>query len=147
MTLLLIIIFLILFLAIIGLLFWVWIFVKGIFSRKIKLPYIWGLYFFISIIFFFSKRIITDSATDRTYTVIIVLFILAFIGIYRWRSGKISWETIEKSWSIDYLNSPIEKQGKGSSVNKFLIKLFGKKGVYYGAIVAIFIFPLAVFLL
>ena len=147
MTFLLIIIFLILFVAILGLLFWVWIFVKGIFSRKIKLPYVWGLYFLISYIFFFSKRIITDSATDRTFLVIIVLFILAFIGIYRWRSGKMSWEVIEKSWSIDNLDNLIEKKARGSGLIKFLIKSFGQKGVYYGSIVVIFIFPLACFLI
>ena len=145
MTFLLIIIFLILLIAILSLLFWVWIFVKGIFLRKIKLPYVWGVYFLISIIFFFSKRIITESATDRTFIFIIVLFILAFVGIYRWRSGKISWETIEKSWSIDNLDNPIERKGRGSGLNKFLIKSFGRKGVYYSSIVVIFIFPLACF--
>lgn len=154
MKFLLIIIFLILFIALLSLLFWVWILVKGIFSRKRKLPYIWGLYFLISIIFYFSKRIITDSATDRTFIVIMVLFILFFIGIYHWRSGKMSWETIEKSWSIDNVDKPIEKKGRGSfinkflmSINKFLIKLFGQTNVYYGAIVVIFIFPVALFLI
>ena len=58
-----------------------------------------------------------------------------------------SWETIEKSWSIDNVDKPIEKKGGGSLINKFLIKLFGQTNVYYGAIVVIFIFPLALFLI
>ena len=55
-------------------LFWLWIFIKGIISRKIKLPYVWGFYFSISYIFFFSKRIITNTATDRTINIIVILF-------------------------------------------------------------------------
>ena len=54
-------------LGIISVLFWLWIFIKGIISRKIKLPYVWGLYFSIIYIFFFSKRIITDRATGRSW--------------------------------------------------------------------------------
>ena len=147
MKFLLIIIFLILLIALLSLLFWVWILVKGIFSRKRKLPYIWGLYFLISIIFYFSKRIITESATDRTFIVIMVLFILFFIGIYHWRSGKMSWETIEKSWSMDNLDDLIQKEVRGSGLIKFFVKLFGKKATYNGSIAILFIFPLAVFLI
>ena len=58
-----------------------------------------------------------------------------------------SWEVIEKSWSIDNLDNLIEKKARGSGLIKFLIKSFGQKGVYYGSIVVIFIFPLACFLI
>ena len=57
------------------------ILIRGIVSRKIKLPYIWGLYFSISYIFFFSKRIITDTATDRTMNIIGILFCDNALGV------------------------------------------------------------------
>ena len=91
---------LLLLLGMVTVLFWLWFFIKGIISRKIKLPYVWGLYFSISYTFFFSKRIITDTATDRTISIIGILILLMLWGIYRWWSGKMSWVTIEKSWSI-----------------------------------------------
>ena len=110
----LIITYLILLLGIIIIIFWLLILIKGIISRKVKLPYVWGLYFSISYTFFFSKRIITDSATDRTFSIIGILFLLMLWGIYRWWSGKMSWETIEKSWSIEALDNLSQVKGKGS---------------------------------
>ena len=145
MTFFLIVALLILLLAIVTLLFWIWIFIKGIFSRKIKLPYVWSLYFLICYTFFFSKRVIEDTATDKTFIVLIILFLFALFGIYRWRSGKMSWETIEKSWSMDNLDNLIQKEVRGSGLIKFFVKLFGKRATYYGSIVFLFVFPLAVF--
>ena len=127
MTLDLIIIYLMISLGIISVLFWLWIFIKGIISRKIKLPYVWGLYFSISYIFFFSKRIITNTETDRTISIIGILFLLMLWGIYRWWSGKMSWETIEKSWSIEALDNLSQVKGKGSSFMRFVVKVLGKK--------------------
>ena len=143
----LVIIYLILLLGIMTVLFWLWIFIKGIISRKIKLPYVWGLYFSISYTFFFSKRIITDSATDRTFSIIGILFLLMLWGIYRWWSGKMSWETIEKSWSIDALDNLSQVKGKGAGLTQYIVKTFGKRKTYYTSIVIIFIFPLACFIL
>ena len=142
-----IIIYLMILLGIPSVLFWLWIFIKGIISRKIKLPYVWGLYFSISYTFFFSKRIITDAATDRTITIISILFLLMLWGIYRWWSGKMSWETIEKSWSIEALDNLSQVKGKGSGLMKYIVKTFGKKNAYYCSIIIIFIFPLACFVL
>ena len=147
MTLDLVIIYLIFLLGIISVLFWLWIFIKGIILRKIKLPYLWGLYFSISYFFFFTKRIITDSATDRTFSVIGILILLMLWGIYRWWSGKMSWETIEKSWSIEALDDLSQVKGKGSDFMRFIVKTLGKRNVYNGSIVIIFIFPLACFVL
>ena len=147
MTLDLIIIYLILLLGMMTVLFWLLIFIKGIISRKIKLPYVWGLYFTISYTFFFSKRIITDSATDRTFSIIGILYLLMLWGIYRWWSAKMSWETIEKSWSIEALDNLSEVKGKGSGLTQYIVKLFGKRNAYYGSIIIIFIFPLACFVL
>ena len=147
MSLDLIIVFLILLLGMVIILFWLLIFIKGIISRKIKLPYIWGLYFSISYIFFFSQRIISDTATDRTMSIIGILFLLMLWGIYRLWSGKMSWETIEKSWSIDALDSLSQVKGKGSGLTQYIIKTFGKRNAYYTSIVIIFIFPLACFIL
>ena len=121
MTLDLIIIYLILLLGMMTVLFWLWIFIKGIISRKIKLPYVWGLYFSISYTFFFSKRIITDSATDRTFSIIGILFLLMLWGIYRWWAGKMSWETIEKSWSIDALDNLSQVKGKGAGLTQYIV--------------------------
>ncbi len=101
MTLDLITIYLILLLGMVTVLFWLWFFIKVIISRKIKLPFVWGLYFSISYTFFFSKSIITDSATEKTFTIIGKLFLLMLCGTYRWWSGKMSWQTIEKSWRIE----------------------------------------------
>ena len=147
MSLDLIITFLILLLGMIIIIFWLLILIKGIISRKIKLPYVWGLYFSISYTFFFSKRIITDAATDRTITIISILFLLMLWGIYRWWSGKMSWETIEKSWSIEALDNLSQVKGKGSGLMKYIVKTFGKKNAYYCSIIIIFIFPLACFVL
>ena len=147
MTLDLIIIYLILLLGMMTVLFWLWIFIKGIISRKIKLPYVWGLYFTISYTFFFSKRIITDSATDRTFSIIGILYLLMLWGIYRWWSAKMSWETIEKSWSIEALDNLSEVKGKGARLKQYILKSFGKRNAYYGSIIIIFIFPLACFVL
>ena len=147
MTLDLIIIYLILLLGMMTVLFWLLIFIKGIISRKIKLPYVWGLYFTISYTFFFSKRIITDSATDRTFSIIGILYLLMLWGIYRWLSAKMSWETIEKSWSIEALDNLSEVKGKGSGLTQYIVKTFGKRNAYYGSIIIIFIFPLACFVL
>ena len=147
MTLDLIIIYLILLLGMMTVLFWLLIFIKGIISRKIKLPYVWGLYFTISYTFFFSKRIITDSATDRTFSIIGILYLLMLWGIYRWWSAKMSWETIEKSWSIEALDNLSEVKGKGSGLTQYIVKTFGKRNAYYGSIIIIFIFPLACFVL
>ena len=138
---------LILLLVLTSILFWLGIFIKGMISRKIKLPYVWGLYFSISYIFYFSKRIITDSATDRTFGVIAILLLLAIFGNFCWWLGKISWETIEKSWSIDALDNLIQTNSKGSGSIKLLVKLLGLKNVYNGSITFIFIFPLACFLI
>ena len=143
----LVIIYLILLLGMMTVLFWLWIFIKGIILRKIKLPYVWGLYFSISYTFFFSKRIITDSATDRTFSIIGILFLLMLWGIYRWWSGKMAWETIEKSWSIEALDNLSQAKGKGSGFMRFIVKIFGKRNAYNGSIVFIFIFPLACFVL
>ena len=143
----LIITYLILLLGMIIIIFWLWILIKGIISRKIKLPYVWGLYFSISYTFFFSKRIITDSATDRTLSTIGILFLFMLWGMYRLWSGKMSWETIEKSWSIDALDNLRQVKGKGSGLTKYIVKTFGKRNAYYTSIVIIFIFPLACFLL
>ena len=143
----LIIIYLMILLGIISVLFWLWIFIKGIISRKIKLPYVWGLYFSISYFFFFSKRIITDTENDRTISIIGILFLLMIWGIYRWWSGKMSWETIEKSWSIEALDNLSQVKGKGSGFMHFVVKILGKKNAYNGSIVIIFIFPLACFVL
>ena len=147
MTLDLIIIYLILLLGMMIVLFWLRIFIKGIISRKIKLHYVWGLYFTISYTFFFSKRIITDSATDRTFSIIGILYLLMLWGIYRWWSAKMSWETIEKSWSIEALDNLSEVKGKGSGLTQYIVKTFGKRNAYYGSIIIIFIFPLACFVL
>ena len=147
MSLDLIIVFLILLLGIAIILFWLLILIKGIISRKNKLPYIWGIYFSISYTFFFSKRIITDSATDRTLSIIGILFLLMLWGMYRLWSGKMSWETIEKSWSIDALDNLSQVKDKGSGLTKYIVKTFGKRNAYYTSIVIIFIFPLACFLL
>ena len=147
MTLDLIIIYLILLLGMMTVLFWLLIFIKGIISRKIKLPYVWGLYFTISYTFFFSKRIITDSATDRTFSIIGILYLLMLWGMYRWWSAKMSWETIEKSWSIEALDNLSEVKGKGSGLTQYIVKTFGKRNAYYGSIIIIFIFPLACFVL
>ena len=68
-------------------------------------------------------------------------------GIYRWWSGKMSWETIEKSWSIEALDDLSQVKGKGSGFMRFIFKTFGKRNAYNGSIVIIFIFPLACFLL
>ena len=147
MTLDLIIIYLILLLGMMIVLFWLRIFIKGIISRKIKLHYVWGLYFTISYTFFFSKRIITDSATDRTFSIIGILYLLMLWGTYRWWSAKMSWETIEKSWSIEALDNLSEVKGKGSGLTQYIVKTFGKRNAYYGSIIIIFIFPLACFVL
>ena len=147
MSLDLIIIYLVIFLVLMSVIFWQFILIRGIVSRKIKLPYIWGLYFSISYTFFFSKRIITDSATDRTLSTIGILFLFMLWGMYRLWSGKMSWETIEKSWSIDALDNLSQAKGKGSGLTKYIIKTFGKRNAYYTSIVIIFIFPLACFVL
>ena len=147
MSLDLIITYLILLLGMVIILFWLWILIKGIISRKIKLPYVWGLYFSISYTFFFSKRIITDSATDRTFSIIGILFLLMLWGIYRWWSGKMSWETIEKSWSIDELDNLSQVKGKGAGLTQYIVKTFGKRNTYYASIIIIFTFPLACFVL
>ena len=147
MSLDLIIVFLILLLGMVIILFWLLIFIKGIISRKIKLPYIWGLYFSISYIFFFSKRIISDTATDRTISIIGILFLLMLWGIYRLWSGKMSWETIEKSWSIDALDNLSQVKGKGAGLTQYIVKTFGKRNTYYASIIIIFTFPLACFVL
>ena len=147
MSLDLIIIYLVILLVLMSVFFWQFILIKGIVSRKIKLPYIWGLYFSISYIFFFSKRIITDTATDRTISIIGILFLLMLWGIYRWWSGKMSWETIEKSWSIEALDNLSQVKGKGSGLTQYIVKKFGKRNFYYGSIIIIFIFPLACFVL
>ena len=147
MSLDLIIIYLTLLLGMIIILFWLWILIKGIISRKIKLPYVWGLYFSISYIFFFSKRIISDTATERTISIIGMLFLLMLWGIYRLWSGKMSWETIEKSWSIDALDNLSQVKGKGASLTQYIVKTFGKRNTYYTSILIIFIFPLACFIL
>ena len=147
MSLDLIIVFLILLLGMVVILFWLLILLKGIISRNNKLPYIWGIYFSISYTFFFSKRIISDTATDRTISIIGILFLLMLWGIYRLWSGKMSWETIEKSWSIDALDNLKQVKGKGSGLTKFIVKTFGKRNTYYTSIVIIFIFPLACFIL
>ena len=147
MSLDLIITYLILLLGMIIIIFWLWILIKGIISRKIKLPYVWGLYFSISYTFFFSKRIITDSATDRTLSTIGILFLFMLWGMYRLWSGKMSWETIEKSWSIDALDNLSQVKNKGSGLTKYIVKTFGKRNAYYTSIVIIFIFPLACFVL
>ena len=143
----LIMIYLILLSGIISVIFWLWIFIKGIISRKIKLPYLWGFYFSISYIFFFSKRIITDTATDRTMNIIGILFLIMLWGIYRLWSGKMSWETIEKSWSIDTLDNLSQVKGKGAGLTKYIVKTFGKRNTYYASIIIIFTFPLACFVL
>ena len=124
MSLDLIIIYLVILLVLMSVFFWQFILIKGIVSRKIKLPYIWGLYFSISYIFFFSKRIITDTATDRTMNIIGILFLIMLWGIYRLWSGKMSWETIEKSWSIDALDDLIQLKGKGASLTQYIVKHF-----------------------
>ena len=147
MSLYLIIIYTVILLVLMSVFFWQFILIKGIVSRKIKLPYIWGLYFSISYIFFFSKRIISDSATDRTISIIGILILLMFWGIYRLWSGKMSWETIEKSWSIDALDSLSQIKGKGAGLTQYIVKTFGKRNAYYTSIVIIFIFPLACFVL
>ena len=147
MSLDLIIIYLVIFLVLMSVFFWQFILIRGIVSRKIKLPYIWGLYFSISYIFFFSKRIITDTATDRTMNIIGILFLIMLWGIYRLWSGKMSWETIEKSWSIDALDNLSQVKGKGAGLTKYIVKTFGKRNAYYTSIVIIFIFPLACFVL
>ena len=147
MSLDLIIIYLTLLLGMIIILFWLWILIKGIISRKIKLPYVWGLYFSISYIFFFSKRIISDTATERTISIIGILFLLMLWGIYRMWSGKMSWETIEKSWSIDALDSLSQVKSKRSGLTQYIVKTFGKRNTYYTSILIIFIFPLACFIL
>ena len=147
MSLDLIIVFLILLLGMVIILFWLLIFIKGIISRKIKLPYIWGLYFSISYIFFFSKRIITDAATDRTMNIIGILFLIMLWGIYRLWSGKMSWESIEKSWSIDALDNLSQVKGKGAGLTQYIVKTFGKRNTYYASIIIIFTFPLACFVL
>ena len=147
MSLDLIIIYLVIFLVLMSVFFWQFILIRGIVSRKIKLPYIWGLYFSISYIFFFSKRIISDTATDRTISIIGILFLLMLWGIYRLWSGKMSWETIEKSWSIDALDNLSQIKGKGAGLTQYIVKTFGKRNAYYTSIVIIFIFPLACFIL
>ena len=147
MSLDLIIIYLVILLVLMSVFFWQFILIRGIVSRKIKLPYIWGLYFSISYIFFFSKRIITDTATDRTMNIIGILFLIMLWGIYRLWSGKMSWETIEKSWSIDALDNLSQVKDKGSGLTKYIVKTFGKRNAYYTSIVIIFIFPLACFVL
>ena len=147
MSLNLIIIYLVILLVLMSVIFWQFILIRGIVSRKIKLPYIWGLYFSISYIFFFTKRIITDSATDRTFSVIGILILLMLWGIYRWWSGKMSWETIEKSWSIEALDDLNQVKGKGSDFMRFIVKTLGKRNAYNGLIVMIFVFPLACFVL
>ena len=127
LDLIIIIIYLILLLGMMTVLFWLLIFIKGT--------------------FFFSKRIITDTATDRTISIIGILFLLMLWGIYRWWSGKMSWETIEKSWSIEALDNLSQVKGKGSGFMRFVVKIFGKRNAYNGSIVFIFIFPLACFVL
>ena len=67
--------------------------------------------------------------------------------IYRWWSGKMSWETIEKSWNIEALDNLSQVKGKGSSLTQYIVKTFGKRNAYYGSIIIIFIFPLACFVL
>ena len=39
-------------------------------------------------------------------------------GTYRWWSGKMSWETIEKSWSIEVLDnlSPVRVKGQAFTI-------------------------------
>ena len=147
MSLDLIIIYLLIFLVLMSVFFWQFILIRGIVSRKIKLPYIWGLYFSISYIFFFSKRIITDTATDRTINIIGILFLIMLWGIYRLWSGKMSWETIEKSWSIDALDNLSQVKGKGAGLTQYIVKTFGKRNTYYASIIIIFTFPLACFVL
>ena len=147
MSLNLIIIYLVILSVLMSVFFWQFILIRGIVSRKIKLPYIWGLYFSISYIFFFSKRIITDTATDRTMNIIGILFLIMLWGIYRLWSGKMSWETIEKSWSIDALDDLSQLKGKGASLTQYIVKTFGKKNIYYASIIIIFTFPLACFVL
>ena len=147
MSLDLIIIYLVIFLVLMSVFFWQFILIRGIVSRKIKLPYIWGLYFSISYIFFFSKRIITDTATDRTMNIIGILFLIMLWGIYRLWSGKMSWETIEKSWSIDALDNLSQVKVKGGGLTQYIVKTFGKRNTYYTSILIIFIFPLACFIL
>ena len=147
MSLDLIIIYLVIFLVLMSVFFWQFILIRGIVSRKIKLPYIWGLYFSISYIFFFSKRIMTDTATDRTMNIIGILFLIMLWGIYRLWSGKMSWETIEKSWNIDALDNLRQVKGKGGGLTQYIIKRFGKRNTYYASVIIIFTFPLACFVL
>ena len=147
MSLDLIITYLILLFGMIIIIFWLWILIKGIISRKIKLPYIWGLYFSISYTFFFFNRIISETATDRTISIIGILFLLMLWGIYHWWSGKMSQETIEKSWNIEALDNLSQVKGKGLSLTQYIVKTFGKRNAYYCSIIIIFIFPLACFVL
>ena len=102
MTLDLITIYLILLLGMVTVLFWLWFLIKVIISKKIKLPFVWGLYFSISYTFFFSKSIITDSATERTFSIIGKLFLLMLCGTYRWWSVKCHGKLLKKAGVLEY---------------------------------------------
>ena len=89
----------------------------------------------------------TDTATDRTINIIGILFLIMLWGIYRLWSGKMSWETIDKSWSIDELDNLSQVKGKGAGLTQYIIKRFGKRNTYYASVKIIFTFPLACFVL
>ena len=118
-------------------LFWLWMLLKGIISRKIKLPCFLLLYYFTSLIFFLIKIIINDPSDDGiTIGVAGCLILLCSMVSYRlWRAGKIGiWETVKILEYIEYMFSPdgfekriLEGPSKGREVGLLILKLFGKK--------------------
>ena len=122
-------------LASIGSLFWLWIFLKGTISRKIKLPHFLLLYYFTSLIFFLIKNITIDSpdGKEMEFVLGVVITFFCFFGIFRfWWSGKI-WETVkileavENSFSQDSFAEGLRNAYRGRLIGSLILKLFGKK--------------------
>ena len=110
-------------------LFWLWIGIKGIISRKIKIPYLLVLYLCISIIFAVTKSLSIDTETNFLSTLVVVLVVFTLITIFRfWKSNKF-WETIDDSFSENAVEIASESSFRGSGVLRLLIKIFGKKVV------------------
>ena len=116
-------------LASICVLFWLWIGIKGIISRKIKIPYLLVLYLCISIIFAIAKSLTIVSQTNYLSTYVVFVVVFTLISVFRlWKSNKF-WETIDDSFSENAVEIASESNFRGSGLLRLLIKLFGKKVV------------------
>ena len=122
-------------LASIGSLFWLWIFLKGIISRKIKLPHFLLLYYLASLIFYMIKNIPIDSpdGEEIEFVLGVVITFFCFFGIFRfWRSGEIRetvkiLEAVENSFSQDSFEKGLRNAYRGRLIGSLILKLFGKR--------------------